>query len=333
MEPSSLWSMITKITARLGNLRAGDPRFDEGNVYTVWHVVRIHLFLLWKRISSNVFYGNLLTEKGFRRRYRLPTHLISHSQFKQRRKTLVFVRALLEFLRYSASRALQQSGPEEVRVLAMDLTGLRSDQYRDPYGAWGYSSDGGFFGYKLGLITTEHGIVLGMTLMKANWTELRVNRKLLRLARETLEMGGDSFEVHYVVCDSGFDGESTFEAARRELGAWALCPPRRRRNPKAQNARRIRRDAQRRSPHRFRAQLLLEMPQIREIFHKRVEIERINGQMKDDPLSMGQMPRCRRPLRLLLALCLGKAILYNCCLIVNAERGTELRRIKHVLAS
>jgi hypothetical protein len=35
----------------------------------------------------------------------------------------------------------------------------------------------------------------------------------------------------------------------------------------------------------------------------------------------------------LLVQSLGKAILYNMCLIVNAQRNVQLRRIKYVLAA
>jgi hypothetical protein len=288
---------------------------------------------MWKQYSSNVFFQKLAQQKGFRRQYGLPTRLISHSQFKKRRKTAVFLRALLEFLRYSAARALREAGPGEVHIVAMDLTRIKSDPSRDPYGAWGFDSRGLFYGYKLGLITSEHGIVLGLTFMKANWTEFRVNRKLLNLAKDAIQLAGESFDVAYLVCDSGFDGETTYKAAQTELGAVALCPPRRKRNPKAKSASKTLCEAKRRTPYRYEAHLLLEDKAIRKIFHKRVEIERVNGQIKDDPLRIHEMPRIRRPVRLLLVQSLGKAILYNMCLIVNAQRNVQLRRIKYVLAA
>jgi hypothetical protein len=333
MEPSSLWTMITKNVGCLANLRRDDARFREGHRYSVWHVVRIFLFLLWKRYSSNVFYEKLAREKGFRRLYGWPTRLISHSQFKKRRKTPAFLRALLELLRYSASRALREAGSQEVRILVMDLTRINSDPKRDPYGAWGYDSSGLFFGYKLGLITSQHGIVLGLTLIKANWTELRVNRKLIHMARETLEVAGDSFDVDFLLADAGFDGNPTYRACWTELHAWALCALRRRRNPHAARVQQVLQKAWKKTPDRCRAQLLWEIPQARQLFSKRVEIERVNGQLKDDPLRIHQLPRTPRPLRWLLSVCLGKIILFDSSLIVNAQRGVELRRIKHVLAS
>lgn len=333
MEPSSLWAILSDIVTRLGNLHQNDPVFREGYRYTVWHVVRIHLFLLWRGFSSNLFYQNLSRRKGFRRHYGLPTRLISHSQFKKRRKSPIFLRALLEFLRYSGARALRLCGSQEVKVIAMDLTRIRSDPNADPYGAWGVDSRGFFYGYKLGLITSEHGVVLGLTLMKANWNEFRVNRKLLRMARETLTMAGESFHVDYLVCDSGFDGETTYEGSRKQLGAWTLCRPRRKRDPKATYAQDIVRAARKNTPYRFKAHLLWMSPLLRRIYHKRIGVERVNGQIKDDPLRIDHLPRIKRPIKLLLTQCLGKAILFNLCLIVNAQDHRNLRGIKWVLAS
>jgi hypothetical protein len=295
--------------------------------------VRLFLFLLWKGCSSNVFYQKLSQGRGFRRRWGLPTRLISHSQFKKRRGTPTFLRALLELLRHSGARALRVAGRLESRVLVTDLTRLPSDVRRDPYGAWGFDSKGPFFGYKLGLLTSEHGVILGLTLMKANWTEFRVNRRLLRMARETLELAGEAFEVDVLLCDAGFDGESTYRGAREELGAWALCPPRRRRHPKAKGAPQSLSRARYRTPYRYASQLLWKAPDMRTLFRKRVGIERVNGQLKDEPLRIDQMPRRRRCLRGLLALALGKAILYNSCLIVNAQAAAPIRRVKQVWAA
>lgn len=333
MEPSGLWFMVSTQLASLGQLLRDDPRFREGYRYSVWHIVRIYLFLLWKGYSSNVFYQKLSESVGFRRHWGLPTRLISHSQFKKRRGTIPFVRALLELLCHSGARALRLAGLWESKVVIMDLTRLPSDVRRDPYGAWGFDSKGFFFGYKLGLITSEHGVILGLTLMKGNWNEFRVNRKLLRMARETLEIAGEGFEVDVLLCDAGFDGESTYRGARKELEAWALCPPRRRRNPKAKGARVSLSRARSRTPYRYASQLLWRAPAMKRLFRKRVGIERVNGQLKDDPLRIDQMPRRRRTVWGLLALALGKAILYNTCLIVNAQCAVPIRRVKQVWAA
>lgn len=333
MKPSDLWSMVSTQLAQVGALHRQDPEFREGYRYSVWHVVRLFLFLLWKGCSSNVLYQELSGSPGFRRRWRLPTRLISHSQFKKRRGTPTFLKALLELLRHSGARALRVAGLLESRVLVTDLTRLPSDAWRDPYGAWGFDSKGLFFGYKLGLITSEHGVLLGLTLMKANWTEFHVNGKLLRMARETLEVAGEAFTVDILLCDAGFDGESTYRGAREELGAWALCPPRRKRNPKARGAPQSLSRARYRTPYRYASQLLWQAPAMRALFRKRVGIERVNGQLKDEPLRIDQMPRRRRPLCKLLALAVGRAILYNTCLIVNAQAAVPMRKIKQVWAA
>lgn len=333
MEPSGLWSMVSTQLARVATLHRRDPRFREGYRYRVWHVVRIFLFLLWRGYSSNLFYRRVSEDRGFRRRWGLSTRLISHAQFKKRRRTPTFLRALLDLLRHSGARALRVAGLCESRVVVMDLTRLPSDGRRDPYGAWGFDSKGLFFGYKLGLLTSEHGVILGLTLMKANWTEFRVNRRLLRMARETLELAGEAFEVDVLLCDAGFDGESTYRGAREDLGAWALCPPRRKRNPDAKGAQVSLSRARYRTPYRYASHLLWRAPLMRSLFRKRVGIERVNGQLKDEPLRIDQMPRRRRPLWGLWALALGKAILYNTCLTINAQAAEPIRRVKQVWAA
>jgi hypothetical protein len=338
MEPSGLWSMVSTQLSHLSSIRQGDPRFRDGYRYSVWHVLRIHLFLLWRGYSSNLFYQKLSRERDFRRRWGWPTRLISHAQFKKRRPGLrgarpVVLRALFELLRHSGARALRLAGRLESKVLIMDLTRLPSDRRRDPYGAWGVDSKGLFFGYKLGLLTSEHGVILGLTLMKANWTEFHVHRGLLRMARETLELAGEFFDVDVLLCDAGFDGEPTYRGARQELDAWALCPARRQRDPKAKGARESLSRAKYQTPYRYASQLLWEVPAMKRLYRKRVGIERVNGQLKDDPLRIDQMPRHRPPVASLLARALGKAILYNSCLIVNAQAAAPMRQVKQEWAA
>ena len=187
--------------------------------------------------------------------------------------------------------------------------------------------------YKLGLIISSHGIVLGMSLMRGNWVEFTVNRRLLKQAHTTILTAFGRFRVSYLVCDSGFDGESTFEGAHRELQAPVLCPPQRKRNPKAKHAEQTLRNARSQSPHRFRDQELWHTALwAHEIYRQRTVVEQVNGQLKDSPIRIHEVPRCRRGIKRLRPLCLAKLIIYNLALNVNIAKGREIRHIKDLVA-
>jgi hypothetical protein len=260
----------------------------------------------------------------------LPNRTISQSQLYKRLLDPVTVQALLELLRQSAQQALRAAGEEEIRILPMDLTAYKSNPNRDPLAAWGFTSGGYFWGYKLGLILSKSGLVLGMTLTRGNWTEFTVVRRLLRMARETIQGAFGSVEVHYVVADAGFDGEKTYREAWQQLGAIALCPARRKRNLRAKAARRIGRNAQRRCPHRWRSQKLWKQEEARQIYRKRNSVEQVNGQIKA-VLKIDEIPPRRRGVRRLRLLSLAKLFIYNCALCVNIRKGQPARQIAHLV--
>jgi hypothetical protein len=332
MGPSELWAMLSAVLGVVAHNRGRDPRFREGGEYSVWHVLRVVLCCLVHGMSIPTFYVRRDRVRGFLRQYGLPNRTVSQSQLYKRLRSGTSLRALLELLRQSASRALKALGSQEVRVLPMDLTNLESDQWRDSLGAWGFSSTGGFYGYKLGLITSTSGVVLGMTLMRANWTEMTVDCKLLRMARETILSAFGKLDVDVVVADSGFDGESIYRGSRRLLKAPLLCPRKRKRNPKAKNAALVLRNALRRSPQRERDQQLWKTLRYRELYRRRTIIEQINGQLKHT-LRIDEIPVRRRGVRRLGLLCLAKLVIYNCALNVNIRKGEEIRRIAALVAA
>ena len=332
MGPSELWAMLSELLAVVAHNRRGDPRFREGDDYSVWHVLKILLCCLVHGISLPTFYILRGRVRGYLARLGLPNRSISRSQLYKRLGSPVVVRALMELLRQSATRALRALGSEEVRILPMDLTNIETDQQRDPFGAWGYSSKGGFFGYKLGLIASSSGVVLGMTLMKANWTELRVNRKLLRMARETILTAFGDVEVDVIVADAGFDGERSYREAHQQLKAPLMCPRRRKRDPKAKRAQEILTNARRRSPFRERDQQLWENPDYVELYHRRTLIEQLNGQLKAI-LAIDHVPNRRRGVRRLAPLCLAKLVIYNCALNVNIKEGHPIRSVAPLLVA
>jgi hypothetical protein len=270
-------------------------------------------------------YERIQASPGFRRRHRLPNRLISLSQFKKRLKTRVFRRALLKLLEYSTVRALQSLDPRECEVLLMDLTSIPSNPDRDPHGRWGWDSKGLFFGYKLGLIVSKSGVILGMTLCRANRVEFHVQKHLQRLARAALWKAGRAGQVRFVLADAGFDGERTYETSKKLLGATALIPARRKINPKSPSARKSERSAQQRTPHRYEARQAWNRPERKELYRLRGEIERVNSQLKNDRFRIHQIPRRGKGIHRMVRLILAKLLIYNFTLNVNARRGLNLR--------
>lgn len=333
MGPTELWQMIAATLGQVAHNRRTDPRFRRGQEqYSVWAVLKIFLLCVLKGISARSFYSRLEQDGSFRRQYGLPNKLVSRSEFYKRLKTSQFMAALWELFTASGAKALRGLGSEEVRVVAMDLTRVESRSGRDPCGAWGFDSRGPFFGYKLGLIISSEGVVLGMSLMKANGNEFWVQGRLLRLARRTIQTAYGKVAVEYLVCDSGFDGEPVYRTSRQQLKSAVLCPPRRKRNPRSKGAQSSLWYARKRTPHRFRNQALWARPESRKIYAQRTQIERVNGQLKDNPLRLAEVPRCRRGVTRLLPLCLAKIILYNFALNVNIAEGQQIRAVEHLVA-
>jgi len=331
MGPTELWVMLSELLQTVAHNRSSDEQFREDSKHSVWHVLKILLCCLVHGMSLPSFYERRNQERGFLKRLGLPNRTISRSQVYKRLRNPVVSRALLELLRQSASRALRQLGEQEVRIIPMDLTKIESEARRDPFGAWGFSSQGGFHGYKLGLIVSTSGVILGMTLMRANWTEFRVHRRLLKMARETILTAFGRLEVDLVVADAGFDGEPIYREAHRLLRAPLLCPVRRKRNPKAKRAREVLAQARRQSPCRERDQMLWKDPEVAQNYRHRTLIEQVNGQLKAS-LRIHHIPTRRRGVKRLTPICLAKLVIYNCALNVNIAKGMAPRRIARLLA-
>ena len=328
MDSSELWGILSKAVTQVARKHQHDPASPSAHQYRVWHVLKVLLWCTLMDVAPWVLYEKLRSQPGFRQKHGLPTRLISLSPYKKRLKGLEVQRALLQFLKWSGARALRALGPQEVRIVAMDLTRLESRRGRDSNAAWGKDSRGFFWGYKLGLITSRQGVILGLTLMKANLTEFNVNTRLIRMARETLRTAFGDLSVEYLLCDAGFDGEKTYKASHRDLGAPALCPPRRRRHPKRKQAQAILRRARIRTPYRYRDHLLWANPEAREIFGQRTVIEQVNGQLKEAPFRIDEIPRRQRGVRRLLSRCLAKAIIFNLAMIANIAQGRPARQIR-----
>jgi hypothetical protein len=328
MDSSELWDILSQALAQVARKHRQNPAFETRSKYSVWHVLKVLLWCTLMDVAPWLLYEKLKSQTGFRRKHGLPAQLISLSQYKKRVRTHGAQRALLQFLQWSGAQALRAIGPQEVRIVAMDLTRLESRRGRDRKAAWGKDSRGFFWGYKLGLITSQQGVILGMTLMKANWTEFNVNTRLIRMAKETLQTAFGTLPVEYLVCDAGFDGERTYEASHRQLHAPALCPPRRKRQLKVKHAQRVQELAQHLAPFRYRDHQLWATPEAREIFRKRTVIEQVNGQLKEAPFRIEEIPHRQRGVRRLLSRCLAKAIIFNLAVIANISNDRPIRQIR-----
>jgi len=328
MDSSELWAILSHALAAVAQKHRGDPAYYSGYQYSVWHVLKVLLWCTVRDVAPWVLYERLAEDPSFRRKHGLPTQIISLSQYKKRLKTPHVRRALLHFLQWSGARALRLLGHQEVRIVAMDLTRLESSRRRDMKAAWGWDSRGGFWGYKLGLICSQQGVLLGLTLMKANFTEYQVNTRLIRMASETIQTAFGAMPVDYLVCDAGFDGERTYQAAHQHLHAPAVCPPKRRRSSKVKRAREILHRAQLRTPFRYRDHQLWEAPETTDVYRKRTVIEQVNGQLKEAPFRIDEIPPRQRGVHRLLLRCLAKAIHFNLAIIANVSSGRKTRQIR-----
>jgi hypothetical protein len=332
MDSSELWAILSQAVASVARKHQGDPAYQSQCQYPVWHVLKLLLWCTVRDIAPWVLYERMERDPEFRRRLGLPTQLISLSQYKKRLQSPLLRRALLDFLQWSGARALRVLGHQEVRIVAMDLTSLESSRRRDAKASWGWDSRGGFWGYKLGLICSQQGVILGLTLMRANFTEYRVNTRLIRMARETIQTAFGATPVEYLVCDAGFDGERTYQAAHQLLDAPAVCPPKRRRSAKAKSAGKILSRAKCQTPFRYQDHQLWETQEATEVYRKRTVIEQINGQLKEAPFRIDEIPPRQRGVRRLLLRCLAKAIYFNLTIIINICSGRKARQIKGLAA-
>lgn len=85
-------------------------------------------------------------------------------------------------------------------------------------------------------------------------------------------------------------------------------------------------------PPRTRNQALWEQAEARDLYRHRLEIERVNGQLKSRPLRLAEVPPLHRGVHRLLRLCLGKVILYNFALNETVAKARPIRQIKQLVA-
>ena len=192
-------------------------------------IVKVYLACTWMGWTRNLLYEKLRMDGGkLLRLLQLPNRVPSYSQLNKRIRSRQFERALMGILRGGAGRILRRMGREELRTTMMDLTNIPTTG-REQDAPRGTDGKVWFWGYKLGLLTSQSGVVLGVALIKANRVERHATHRLLRTAQTTVQEVFGKIPIKYLLCDAGFAGEKTYEQAHRILKCRVLSPPRRQR--------------------------------------------------------------------------------------------------------
>ena len=191
-----------------------------------------------------------------------------------------------------------------------------------------------FWGYKLGLLTSQSGVVLGVALIKANRVERHATHRLLRTAEATLRETFGKIPIKYLMCDAGFAGEKTYEQTHRILKCRVLSPPRRQRMKKKDRKTPDRWEYKTKlsSPHRYRDWKFWKTPTAKRMYRKREAIERQFSQLTDEPFWLDRKPRGTVGLRPILRYELAKLILWHASLNENIINQRQLRRVKVYVA-
>jgi len=332
MKDLDLTSYIGEIIGRVKYKKKWAKRRNER--YGIWGIVKIYLLCVAWGWSVSVFYKKLKNEgKLVRQRGKLSTRLPSQAQFYRRVKEPQFIKALLECLSLSAVRLLERIESEGVRVIIMDLTRLEVDRQYDRNAAWGHDSKGSFYGYKLGLIISGSGIILGCVLVKANKVEGNVSLKLLKLAKGVIQTAFGAVVVDYVIADSGFDSEKNYRAAEKDLRGIMICKANKRSKKEQVKSAYHRRYAERKKyPYRTKALKFSQSQTGKRLCFKRVTIEQVNGQIKDEPFRIEDLPYYVRGYRKVFVWSIGKLIYYNLMAYKNVMMGRNIRKIKEIAA-
>jgi hypothetical protein len=300
--------------------------------YSIWLILKIHLAIHWQGWTRNLFYEKLrLDGRTLRRELRLPNRLPSYSQLKKRMRRPAFEQALRAVLRLSGQEVLRRMGSEETDSALMDLTNVPSTR-TDRRAAWGTDGKAWFRGYKLGIVTSRSGVVLGAAAVTANLGERHVTARLVRAARLALQDLKPRRKVKYLLADAGFAGEATYRQAHRYLHCRVLSPPRRKALPRKKKRSHRLEMMRLRSPHRYRDWGFWQTPTARRLYRQRTQIERRLSQLTDDPFEVDGRPRGTVGVPAVLRWAEAKLILWNVAVNDNIRSGRADWRLKPYVA-
>jgi hypothetical protein len=246
-------------------------------------------------------------------------------------KRRAFEQALAAVLSESGREVLRRLGPPEVETALMDLTNEPGSP-ADHQSRRGTDGKTWFWGYKLGLLTSRSGVVLGAAAITANLVERSVTARLIRSAGTVVSTLGRKMRVKYLLGDCGFAGDITYRQAHRYLHCRLLSPPRRKatghRTGPSVRLQRMRL----RSPHRYQDWGFWQTPTARRIYRRRTQIERRWSQLTDHPFDLDHRPRGTVGVAAVLRWAEGKLILWNVAVNDNIRCGREIWKLKPYVA-
>jgi len=190
----------------------------------------------------------------------------------------------------------------------------------DPEAAFGYTGweKDWFFGYKAVILATAEPLVvpLSWTVIPGNQQEVK---HLIPLVGKASWLLGDK---HELLGDSGFDSTSNYQWSR-ELKIRFTCPLKLLGRPRKDKI------GIKLKGKRLKRQEFFKSDKGQKLYHRRTDIERLNGHLKElfliDPLPVRRLRNVKTYLSLTM-LCYLAAVYYN------YTQGRKLRHIKSLIA-
>ena len=298
-----------------------EPRLGRPRRYDTWQLVRLWLLAVLAGWSVRQLCLKLADRqvRAYLRRYvKLPPQVPDRRTLDRRFAQADFLEALRLLFQELACR-LSLCRPGDLRRLAIDFTDLPVRVRYDPEAAYGYTSKGRFYGYKLHLVVSRRGSLLAYRLATANHHGLLVAEEMVPDLERFAHL------IDFLLGDAGYDGKVLHELVHRELKAMLLAPANPRWNKQPPQTFDL-------ATARGRALAFLQTAKGRKLYRQRTIIEQVNGQLKD-VLHVGDIPYWIRGPAAVERLVAARLILYQLALLKNLRtHKTHVRRVKHLVA-
>jgi hypothetical protein len=317
----SLIDPIIQKLERSGPYPSGKNRLGRKRTYSTWLLVRLWLLAVldgWSVRQLFLKLANPDTHAYLSRFVSLPTKLPNRTTFGRRASQSDFLAALQTLFAYLARRLVLRH-PGDLRIIVLDFTDLPVRRKYDPEAAYGHTSKGPFYGYKLHLVVNSRGGLLSYRLATANHHSLRLAEEMLPDLKPFCRL------IQFLLGDSGYDSKLLHDLVARDLDARLLAPA----NPRWQKTPPKTFDL---SEIRGRDLAFLYTPRGRRLFRRRTIIEQVNGQLKD-VFRVAQIPYYIHGGKAVERLVVARLILYNLALLHNVQaHQTHIRRVKSLVA-
>ena len=318
------FGLLTLIDPLLRNLERahptlpGEPHLGANRTYSTWLLVRLWMVRVLAGWSQRQLFAKLQRRRvraWLRRFIDLPRRLPSRSHYGRRVRQPDFLAALRLLFEALAVRLARRT-PGDLEVLSLDFTDLPVDVKYDPDAAYGYTSKGRFYGYKLHLIVSRRGALLAYRVATANHHGVRLAEEMLPDLAPLARL------IQTILGDAGYDSGPLHDQVREVLDATLLAPMNPRRGARRPEA----------STARGQALALLDTAAGRTLYRQRTIIEQVNGQLKD-VLRVGDIPYHVRGEAAVERLVVARLILYNAAILKNVlDHEPHVRRVKVLVA-